>query len=91
MVNGTKQGGRNMRGKRTALLSLLLAVAFVAGIVTQVAATDCDKAKAEQAQAEEKVEVKAKVEEEKGKTTLEMKEVDPKAEASEAAATEKPE
>ena len=80
-----------MRGKLTALLALLLAVAFVAGLVTQVTATDCDKAKAAQAQAEEKVEVKAKVEEEKGKTTLEMKEIDPKAEASEAAATAKPE
>ena len=64
-----------MRGKLTSLLTLLLAVAFVAGLVTQVAATDCDKAQAAQAQAEEKVEVKAKVEEEKGKTTLEMKEV----------------
>ena len=78
-----------MRGKFTTLLALLLAVAFVAGLVSQVAATDCDKAKA--AQAEEQVEVKAKVEEEKGKTTLEMKEIDPKAEASEAAATAKPE
>jgi hypothetical protein len=80
-----------MRGRWTALLTLLIAVAFVAGLVTQVAATDCDKAQAAQAQAEEKVEVKAKVEEEKGKTTLEMKEIDPKAEASEAVATAKPE
>ena len=75
-----------MRGKLTTLLTLLLAVAFVAGLVTQVTATDSDKA-----QAEEKVEVKATVEEEKGETTLEMKEIDPKAEASEAAATAKPE
>jgi len=81
-----------MRGKLTALLTLLLAVAFVAGLVTQVTATDCDKAKAAQAQAEEKVEVKAKVEEEKGKTTLEMKEIKPEGGASEAAAaTGKPE
>ena len=80
-----------MRGKLTALLTLLLAVTFVAGLVTQVTATDCDKAKAAQEQAEEKVEVKAKVEEEKGKTSVEMKEIDPKAEASEAAATSKPE
>lgn len=82
-----------MRVKWTALLTLLVAVAFVAGLVSQVAATDCDKAQAAQAQgqAEAKVEVKAKVEEEKGKTTLEMKEIDPKAEASEAPATEKPE
>jgi hypothetical protein len=80
-----------MRGKLSALLTLLLAVAFVAGLVTQVTATDCDKAQAAQAQAEEKVEVKAKVEEEKGKTTLEMKEIDPKAEASEVPATAKPE
>jgi hypothetical protein len=81
-----------MKGKLTAWLTLLLAVAFVAGIVTQVAATDCDKAKEAQAQAEEKVvEMKGKVEEEKGKTTLEMKEIDPKAEASEAAAAAQPE
>ena len=80
-----------MRGKFTVLLALLLAVAFVAGLVSQVAATDCDKAQAAQVQAETKVEVKAKVEEEKGKTTLEMKEIDPKAEASEAAATAIPE
>lgn len=64
-----------MRGKLTSLLTLLLAVAFVAGLVTQVAATDSDKAQAAQVVVEEKVEVKAKVEEEKGKTTLEMKEV----------------
>ena len=81
-----------MRGKLTALLTLLMAVAFVAGLVTQVAATDCDKAQAAQTQAEEKVvEVKAKVEEEKGEATTEMKEIDPKAEATEAAATAKPE
>ena len=81
-----------MKGKFASLLTLLLAVAFVAGLVTQVAATDCDKAKAAQAQAEEKVEAKAKVEEEKGETTLEVKEVKPEDVASEAAAvTEKPE
>ena len=81
-----------MKGKFASLLTLLLAVAFVAGLVTQVAATDCDKAQAAQAQAEEKVEVKAKVEEEKGKTTLEMKEVQPEVIPEEAPAVpEKPE
>lgn len=81
-----------MRGKLTALLTLLMAVAFFAGLVTQVAATDGDKAPAAQSQAEEKVvEVKAKVEEEKGKTEVEMKEIDPKAGATEAAVTAKPE
>jgi hypothetical protein len=81
-----------MRGKLTALLTLLMAVAFVAGLAAQVAASDCDKAHATQAQAEEKaVEVKAKVEEETGKATTEMKEIDPKAEATEEAATAKPE
>ena len=75
-----------MRGKWTALLTLLLAVTFVAGLVAQVAATDCDKTQAAEAQAQEKVEVKAKVEGEKGKTTPETKEIAPKAEASEAAA-----
>ncbi len=65
-----------MKGKFASLLTLLLAVAFVAGLVTQVAATDCDKAQeAQVAGRREGREVKAKVEEEKGKTTLEMKEV----------------
>ena len=66
-----------MKGKFASLLTLLLAVTFVAGLVTQVAATDCDKAQEAQVVAEEKGEVKAKVEEEKGKTTLETKEVKP--------------
>ena len=81
-----------MKGKFASLLTLLLAVAFVAGLVTQVAATDCDKAQATQVVAEEKVEVKAKVEEEKGKTTLEMEEVKSEVILEEAPAVpEKPE
>lgn len=81
-----------MKGKFASLLTLLLAVAFVAGLVTQVTATDCDKAKAAQVVAEEKVEVKAKVEEEKGKTTLEMEEVKSEVILEEAPAVpEKPE
>ena len=81
-----------MRGKLTALLTLMMAVAFVAGLVAQVAATDCDKAQAAQAQAEEKVaEVNAQVEEEKGEAATEVKKIDPATEASEAVATAKPE
>lgn len=65
-----------MKRKFASWLALLLAVAFVAGMVTQVAATDCTKAQeAQDLAAEKKVEVKGKVEEEKGKTTLEMKEM----------------
>lgn len=82
-----------MKPKFASFLALLLTAAFVAGPAAQVAATDCDKAQAAQAQAEEKVvEVKGKVEEEKGKTTLEMKEMKPEGTPSEeAATTEKPE
>lgn len=82
-----------MKGKFASLLTLLLAVAFVGGLVTQVAATDCDKAQEAQAQVEEKVvEVKAKVEEEKGKTTLETEEVKSEVILEEAPAVpEKPE
>lgn len=76
-----------MSKKCTSWLALVLAVAFVAGMVTQVTATDCDKAQAAQEQtAEKKVEMKGKVEEEKGKATLEMKKTEPEAEAPEATA-----
>jgi len=82
-----------MSKKWTSWLALVLAVAFVAGMVTQVTATDCDKAQAAQEQAaEKKVEMKGTVEEEQGKATLEMKKIEPKGEASEAAApADKPE
>jgi hypothetical protein len=82
-----------MRTKWTSLLALALAVAFVAGLVTQVTAADSDKAQAAQEQAaEKKVEMKGKVEEEKGKATVEMKKIEPEAEVPEAAPpAEKPE
>jgi len=82
-----------MRTRWTALLALLLAAAFVAGLATQVTATDCEKAQAAQEQAAEtKTEIKGKVEEEKGKTTVEMKKIEEEREASEAAVpAEKPE
>jgi hypothetical protein len=92
-MNGRRQGGRDMTGKFASLLTLMLAVAFVAGLATQVAATDCDKAQAAEEQAaEKKVEIKATVEEEKGKATVEMKEHAAEDVESEAeAATEMPE
>lgn len=84
--------------KRTFVL--LLAIAFVAGLVTQVAATNCDKAQAAQeltdkkaevegAAEEQKVEIKGKVEEEKGKATLEMEKHVPEAAKEEVPAAPK--
>ena len=82
-----------MKAKFASLLALLLALTFVAVLVTQVAATDRgDKEKTAQEQADQKVEVKGMIQEEQGKTTVDAKELKPLGDASEEAAkTEKPE
>lgn len=82
-----------MKPKFASLLALLLALTFVAVLVTQVAATDCgDKEKAAQELADKKVEVKGMVEAEAGKTTVDVKELRPVGDPTEEAAkTEKPE
>jgi len=77
-----------MRTKSTSLLALLLAFAFLAVGITTAAAKNCDlmaaaqemeqgKTEMEGVAKDQKVEVKGKVEEEKGKTTMEMKEMKP--------------
>jgi len=78
-----------MKPKFASLLALLLALSFVAMLGTQAFATDCDKEKAAQEQADQKVEVKAKVEEEAGKTTVDVKELEPADDSSEEAAKTK--
>ena len=75
-----------MKTKFASLLALLLALTFVAVLVTQVAATDCDKEKAAEEQTEQKVEVQGKVEEAQGKTTTDVKELKPAEDPTENAA-----